>query len=37
MYDMEEDGTVGSQPITATVTEYEDPDNFTCPVPRGQC
>ena len=33
VYDIERDGSIGSQSISATVTVNEDPDNFTCPLP----
>ena len=36
MYDIERDGSVGSQSISATVTVNEDPNNFTCPLPTSQ-
>ena len=32
VFDIEGDGSTGSQAISATVTVYEDPDNFTCPT-----
>jgi hypothetical protein len=33
VYDVEEDGSTGSQPISATVTVENEPNNFTCPLP----
>ena len=36
VYDVEEDGSTGSQPISASVVVEEEPDNFTCPLPLGQ-
>ena len=36
MYDIESDGSIGPQAITAIVTVDEDPDNFTCPLPTSQ-
>ena len=35
VYDIEADGSTGSNPITASVSVIEDPDNFTCPLPAG--
>ena len=36
VYDIERDGSIGPQAITAIVTVDEDPDNFTCPLPTSQ-
>ena len=36
VYDIEADGSIGVQPLTATVTVQEDPENFTCPLPFSQ-
>jgi hypothetical protein len=36
VYDIESDGSIGPQAITAIVTVDEDPDNFTCPLPTNE-
>jgi hypothetical protein len=36
VYDIERDGSIGPQAITAIVTVDEDPDNFTCPLPTNE-
>ena len=36
VYDIEEDGSIGTQPLMATVSVDEEPDNFTCPLPFSQ-
>lgn len=33
VYDMEADGTIGTHPITASITVDDEPDNFPCPLP----